>query len=114
MPFGKARDSTRSSAMSGPVSGNSRVPWPTTTGTMSRFTSSTRSFSSSPHDDVLTVHLKTRVSWDNDEVRALFEWYGNGDVAWSFPGSDGESRSTQASADFMRRHYRNMAAKEEP
>jgi hypothetical protein len=41
------RESTRSSAMSGPVSGNSRVPWPTTTGTMSRFISSTRSFSSS-------------------------------------------------------------------
>src|SRR5207245_5206735 len=47
MPLGKARDSTRSSAVSGPVSGNSRVPWPTTTGTMSRFISSTRSFSSS-------------------------------------------------------------------
>jgi hypothetical protein len=46
---------------------------------------------------------------DNDEVGPLFDWYGNGDVAWSFPGSDGESRSTQASADFMRSHYRNMA-----
>src|SRR5881397_76362 len=34
MPFGKARDSTRSSAISGPVSGNSRVPWPTITGTL--------------------------------------------------------------------------------
>ena len=45
--LGKARESTRSSAMSGPVSGNSRVPWPTTTGTMRRFISSTRSFSSS-------------------------------------------------------------------
>jgi hypothetical protein len=32
--------------MSGPLSGNSRVPWPTTTGTMSRFISSTSSFSS--------------------------------------------------------------------
>src|SRR6266566_4733706 len=47
MPFGKARDSTRSSAMSGPLSGNSRVPWPTTTGQTSRFISSTRPFSSS-------------------------------------------------------------------
>jgi hypothetical protein len=34
MPFEVARESTRSSAVSGPVSGNSRVPWPTTTGTM--------------------------------------------------------------------------------
>jgi hypothetical protein len=32
MPFEVARESTRSSAVSGPVSGNSRVPWPTTTG----------------------------------------------------------------------------------
>src|SRR5919108_3565486 len=41
MPFGKARESTRSSAMSGPVSENSRVPWPTTTGQTSRVISST-------------------------------------------------------------------------
>lgn len=32
LDFGVARESTRSSAASGPVSGNSRVPWPTTTG----------------------------------------------------------------------------------
>src|ERR671925_186593 len=36
MPFGKARESTSSSARSGPASGNSRVPWPTTTGQVSR------------------------------------------------------------------------------
>src|SRR6266511_1033665 len=47
MPFGKARDSTSSSAMSGPVSGNSRVPWPTTTGQTSRVISSTSWLSSS-------------------------------------------------------------------
>jgi hypothetical protein len=46
---------------------------------------------------------------DNDGVGPLFDWYGNGDVAWSFPGSDGESRSTQASAGFMRSHYRDLA-----
>src|SRR5256885_4291345 len=33
--------------MSGPASGNSRVPWPRTAGTMSRLISSRRSFSSS-------------------------------------------------------------------
>jgi hypothetical protein len=43
----RARESTRSSAMSGPASGNSRVPWPTTAGTMSRLISSTSLFSSS-------------------------------------------------------------------
>src|SRR4029450_5711592 len=47
LPFGKARDSTRSSALSVPVSGNSRLPWPTTTGTMSRFIPLTRSLTSS-------------------------------------------------------------------
>jgi dihydrofolate reductase len=31
-------------------------------------------------------------------------------VTWSFLGTDDEARSTQASADFMRSHYRNMAA----
>ena len=55
------------------------------------------------------VSLDGFMADDNDEVGPLFDWYGNGDVAWSFPGSDGESRSTQASADFMRSHYRNMA-----
>jgi dihydrofolate reductase len=47
---------------------------------------------------------------DNDDVGPLFDWYGNGDVTWSFPGSPGESRSTQASADFMQSQYANMAA----
>jgi dihydrofolate reductase len=56
------------------------------------------------------VSLAGFMADDNDEVGPLFDWYGNGDVAWSFPGSDGESRSTQASADFMRSHYRDVAA----
>jgi dihydrofolate reductase len=55
------------------------------------------------------VSLDGFIADDNDEVGPLFDWYDNGDVAWSFPGSDGESRSTHASADFMRSHYRNMA-----
>jgi hypothetical protein len=48
------------------------------------------------------VSLDGFIADDNDDVGPLFDWYGNGDVTWSFPGSDGESRSTQASADFMR------------
>ena len=47
---------------------------------------------------------------DNDGVGPLFDWYGNGDVTWAFEGSSGESRSTQASADFMRSQYRDVAA----
>ena len=35
-PFESVRESTRSSAMSGPASGKSRAPWPRITGTMSR------------------------------------------------------------------------------
>src|SRR5919197_512297 len=46
-PFGVTRESTRSSVASGPLSGNSRVPWPTTTGTVSRVISSTSWWSNS-------------------------------------------------------------------
>src|SRR5216684_810643 len=46
-PFGVARDSTRSSAASGPVSGNSRVPWPMTAGQTNRVISSTSWLSNS-------------------------------------------------------------------
>jgi dihydrofolate reductase len=42
--------------------------------------------------------------------RRLFDWYGNGDVTWSFPGANDEARITKASTDFMRSHYREMAA----
>ena len=34
----------------------------------------------------------------------------NDDVGWSFPGTDDQAHSTQASADFMRSHYRDVAA----
>src|SRR5215212_8877987 len=56
------------------------------------------------------VSLDGFIANDNDDVGPLFDWYGNGDVAWSFPGSPGESRSTQASANFMQSQYRDMAA----
>jgi dihydrofolate reductase len=56
------------------------------------------------------VSLDGFIADDNDDVGPLFDWYGNGEVTWSYPGSDDESRTTQASADFMRSLYRNVAA----
>jgi dihydrofolate reductase len=56
------------------------------------------------------VSLDGFIADDNDRVGPLFDWYGNGDVSWSFEGSDREARSTQASADFMRAHYAEVAA----
>jgi hypothetical protein len=44
-----------------------------------------------------TVSLDGFIANDNDGVGPLFDWYGNGDVTWRFPGSDDEARSTQAS-----------------
>ena len=55
------------------------------------------------------VSLDGFIADDNDDVGPLFDWL-NGDVSWTLPGSDSEARSTQASADFMTSHYRNMAA----
>jgi dihydrofolate reductase len=46
----------------------------------------------------------------SDGVGPLFDWCANGEVAWSFPGSSDEFRTSQASADFMVRHYRDIAA----
>ena len=51
--------------------------------------------------NVAAVSLDGFIADDTDGIEPLFDWLGNGDVAWSFPGSDGESRTTQASADFM-------------
>jgi dihydrofolate reductase len=56
------------------------------------------------------VSLDGFMADDNDGVGPLFDWLGNGDVAWSFPGTDDECRTTQASADFMLSQYRDMAA----
>jgi dihydrofolate reductase len=55
------------------------------------------------------VSLDGFIADDNDDVGPLFEWYGNGDVTWSFPAAEGELRSTQASAELMRSQYRDMA-----
>ena len=56
------------------------------------------------------VSLDGFIADDNDRVGPLFDWYGNGDVTWSFPGSDDECRTTRASADFMQSQYRDVAA----
>ena len=56
------------------------------------------------------VSVDGYIAYPDDTVGPLFDWYGNGDVTWSFLGTDDEARSTQASADFMRSHYRNVAA----
>jgi dihydrofolate reductase len=47
---------------------------------------------------------------DQDGIGPLFDWGGNGDVAWTYPNSSDELHSTQASADFTRNRYRSMAA----
>ena len=55
------------------------------------------------------VSLDGYMTDDNDGVGPLFDWLGNGEVSWSFEGSDDEVRTTQASADFMRTHYKDVA-----
>lgn len=52
----------------------------------------------------------TAIADDRDGVGPLFDWYSNGDISWALEGSDDESQTTQASADFMRAHYANIAA----
>jgi dihydrofolate reductase len=56
------------------------------------------------------VSLDGFMADDEDGVGPLFDWLGNGDVGWTFPSSDGELRTTQASADFMLDVYGDMAA----
>ncbi len=56
------------------------------------------------------VSLDGYMADDNDGVGPLFDWLGNGDVSWSFEGSDDKVQTTQASADFTRSLYQGMAA----
>ena len=56
------------------------------------------------------VSLDGFMADDDDGVGPLFDWLVNGDVAWSFPNSDGELKTSQASADFMLGVYGDMAA----
>jgi dihydrofolate reductase len=55
------------------------------------------------------VSLDGFMADEQDGIGPLFDWLGTGDVAWTLANGDGESRSTQASADFMREHYANVA-----
>ena len=55
------------------------------------------------------VSLDGFIADDNDDVGPLFEWYGNGDVRWAYPGNDREFRTTKASAEFMQSFYRDVA-----
>ncbi len=56
------------------------------------------------------VSLDGFIADEDDRVGPLFDWLGNGDVEWSYPGGEGVSRTTQPSADFMRAQYRDLAA----
>ena len=56
------------------------------------------------------VSLDGFMADDNDGVGPLFDWLVNGDVKWTFPGSEGELQTSQASADFMLGVYGDMAA----
>ena len=56
------------------------------------------------------VSLDGFIADEDDRVGPLFDWFGNGDVEWSYPGGVGVSRTTKASADFIRAQYRNLAA----
>jgi dihydrofolate reductase len=55
------------------------------------------------------VSLDGFIATDDDGIGPLFECYGNGDVRWSFPGAADKFRTTQATADFLRSHYRDIA-----
>lgn len=57
------------------------------------------------------VSLDGFIADDDDRVGPLFDWYGNGDVTWSFEGEpDRRFQTTQASADFMRTEFSNVGA----
>ena len=60
--------------------------------------------------NVAAVSLDGFIADDNDGINPLFDWLGNGDVTWRIPGVEHEFRSTQASANFMQSHYRDVAA----
>lgn len=60
--------------------------------------------------NVAAVSLDGFIADDNDGIEPLFNWLDNGDITWKMPGVEREFQSTQASADFMQSHYRNVAA----
>jgi dihydrofolate reductase len=56
------------------------------------------------------VSLDGYIADEQDQVGPLFDWLGNGDVPFSFDGSDDEIHTTQASADFLRSQYDGIGA----
>jgi dihydrofolate reductase len=55
------------------------------------------------------VSLDGYMADDADGIGPLFDYLGNGDVGWSFSGGEDEVRTTQATADFMRAQYPDIA-----
>jgi dihydrofolate reductase len=57
------------------------------------------------------VSLDGYIAFADDTVGPLFDWYGNGDVEWSFTEDDShQCRTTQASMDFMKAVYPSIGA----
>jgi dihydrofolate reductase len=57
------------------------------------------------------VSLDGYIAFDDGTVGPLFDWYGNGDVEWSFTDDDSQPcRTTQASRDFMKAVYPRIGA----
>lgn len=51
------------------------------------------------------------IAYDDDTVGPLFDWFGNGDVAWAWTeGQEPYLRITQASADFLGAVYPRIGA----
>jgi dihydrofolate reductase len=55
------------------------------------------------------VSLDGFMADDDDQVGRLFDWLSNGEVEWSYEGTDDTVRTSQASADFMTAQYAGMA-----
>ena len=57
-----------------------------------------------------SVSLDGFMANERDEIGPLFDWLGNGDVTWSFPGTDDTASTSKASADFMLAQYADIKA----
>jgi dihydrofolate reductase len=57
------------------------------------------------------VSLDGYIADDHDDVGPLFDWYGNGDVEWTWTEGQGPPcRTTQASRDFVKEVYPRIGA----
>lgn len=59
---------------------------------------------------VAAISLDGFIADEHDGIEPLFDWLGNSDVTWRFPGTERELRTTRASADFMLGYSRDVAA----